>query len=233
MARQIALVEDEPHIRDNYAKWLRRHGYEVVEYGTKQQALKGFSGNLPDLVILDVGLGDEPEAGFELCRELRRQSITLPIIFLSALDSDLDMISGLRLGADDYLTKEVSLPFLQARINALFCRLDALSQPENIDAKITCGDLVLDAERFSVFWEQQELDLTLTEFWMLHALVIRPGHVKKREQLLKDANIIVEDNTITSHIKRIRRKFEQITPEFNCIETMYGIGYRWIVPTKS
>ncbi len=227
MSRIIALVEDEPHIRDNYAKWFRNHGYEVEEYATKQQATEAFSQRLPDLVVLDVGLGDQPEAGFELCRELRNQSKSLPIIFLSALDSDLDMISGLRLGADDYLTKEVSLPFLQARINALFSRLEALSLPENIDAKVVRGDLVLDKERFSVSWMGQALDLTLTEFWMLYALVSRPGHVKKREQLLQDANIIVEDNTITSHVKRIRRKFEKISPNFSGIETVYGIGYRW------
>jgi len=227
MSRIIALVEDEPHIRDNYAKWFRNHGYEVEEYATKQQATEAFSQRLPDLVVLDVGLRDQPEAGFELCRELRNQSKSLPIIFLSALDSDLDMISGLRLGADDYLTKEVSLPFLQARINALFSRLEALSLPENIDAKVVRGDLVLDKERFSVSWMGQALDLTLTEFWMLYALVSRPGHVKKREQLLQDANIIVEDNTITSHVKRIRRKFEKISPNFSGIETVYGIGYRW------
>jgi len=229
MSRTIALVEDEPHIRDNYAKWFRNHGYEVLEYATKNEAIGAFANSLPDLVILDVGLGDEPEAGFELCRELRQQSKTLPIIFLSALDTDLDMISGLRLGADDYLTKEVSLPFLQARINALFSRVEALSQPENKDAKMIRGDLVLDKERFTVSWFDKDLDLTLTEFWMLYPLVERPGHVKKREQLLKDANIIVEDNTITSHIKRIRRKFEKVTPVFEGIETVYGIGYRWII----
>ncbi len=230
MAKIIALVEDEQSIRDNYAQWLRRHGYKVQEYASKQEASKGFSIQLPDLAVLDIGLGDDAEGGFDLCRELRAKSVTLPIIFLSALDSDFDMISGLRLGADDYLTKDVSLPFLQARINALFRRLQALSQPENQEAKICRGDLVLDPDRFTAHWQGIDLNLTLTEFWMLHALILRPGHVKQREQLLRDANVIVEENTITSHVKRMRRKFEAISDNFDYIETVYGVGYRWSGP---
>ncbi|HFB64667.1 MAG TPA: proteobacterial dedicated sortase system response regulator [Aeromonadales bacterium] len=232
MAKVIALVEDEQSIRDNYAQWLRRHGYEVQEYASKKEASEGFARQLPDLAVLDIGLGDEAEGGFDLCRELRGKSVTLPIIFLSALDSDFDMISGLRLGADDYLTKDVSLPFLQARINALFRRLEALSQPENKEAKIRRGDLVLDSDRFTAHWQGIDLALTLTEFWMLHALILRPGHVKQREQLLRDANVIVEENTITSHVKRMRRKFEAITAGFDYIETVYGVGYRWSGPVN-
>ncbi len=230
MSKVIALVEDEKDIRDNYAHWLRKQGYEVVEYQSRAQASKGFSQKLPDLAILDIGLGDEPDGGFDLCRELRAQSVTLPIIFLSALDSDFDMISGLRLGADDYLTKDVSLPFLQARVSALFRRMEALSQPENQQAKLIRGELILDTDRFTATWQTTDLCLTLTEFWMLHALVLRPGHVKQREQLLRDANVIVEENTITSHVKRMRRKFEAISGDFDYVETVYGVGYRWSGP---
>jgi len=232
MSKVIALVEDEQDIRDNYAHWLRKQGYEVVEYSNRNQASQGFAQKLPDLAILDIGLGDEPEGGFDLCRELRAQSVSLPIIFLSALDSDFDMISGLRLGADDYLTKDVSLPFLQARVSALFRRMEALSQPENQQAKITRGGLILDTDRFTATWQATDLGLTLTEFWMLHALVVRPGHVKQREQLLRDANVIVEENTITSHVKRMRRKFEAISDGFDYVETVYGVGYRWSGPAE-
>jgi len=230
MAKTIALVEDEEEIRANYSQWLSQHGYHVVEFSTRASASEGFAQALPDLAILDVSLGDDSEGGFDLCRALRAQSPTLPIIFLSALDSDFDMISGLRLGADDYLTKEVSLPFLQARINALFRRMEALAKPVDDDAVICRGDLKMDTSRFHAQWHGQALDLTITEFWILHALVKRPGHVKQREQLLRDANVVVEDNTITSHVKRLRRKFEAISPDFDAIETVYGVGYRWSGP---
>ena len=126
MGRAIAIVEDEPAMRANYTDALRRLGFEVQSYSSRPEASRGFDVRLPDLVLIDIGLGDEPEGGFELCRELRQKSATLPIIFLTARDSDFDIISGLRLGADDYLTKDVSLPHLTARINTLFRRIDAL-----------------------------------------------------------------------------------------------------------
>lgn len=232
MAKVIAIVEDETELRKNYAQWLQRQGYEIEQFANKTEALNAFKIKLPDLAILDIGLEEENEGGFDICRFLRAKSSTLPIIFLSALDSDFDMISGLRLGADDYLTKDVSLPFLQARINALFRRIAALTQPEDNNSKIERGDLILDADRLTAQWQQQDLGLTITEFWMLHALALRPGHVKNRDQLLKDANVFVEDNTITSHIKRIRRKFEEISSNFDYIETVYGVGYRWSGPAK-
>ena len=124
MSKRIAVVEDEPLLQQNYSMALKKSGYEVVVYETKQEAETAFANRLPDLVLLDIGLGNEQEAGFEICRSLRQKSTQLPIIFLTALDSDLDIISGLRLGADDYLTKDISLPHLLARISALFRRLD-------------------------------------------------------------------------------------------------------------
>src|SRR5450759_183406 len=125
MARRIAIVEDDPAIRANYADALRKHGYEVSAYASRIDAMAALAPRLPDLALLDIGLGDEPDGGFALCRELRALSSTLPILFLTARDSDFDAVSGLRMGADDYLTKDVSLPHLLARVSALFRRAHA------------------------------------------------------------------------------------------------------------
>jgi two-component system OmpR family response regulator len=227
MARTIAIVEDEPVIRANYADALKRLGFEVHAYASRAEASRAFELRLPDLVLLDIGLGDEHEGGFDLCRELRSKAPQLPIIFLTARDSDFDVISGLRIGADDYLTKDVSLPHLTARINTLFRRIDALRRPQAQDAVIEQGPLKLSAERMRVAWNGEEIPLTVTEFWMVHTLVRHPGHVKSRDQLMRDAQVVVDDATITSHIKRIRKKFIAVDPAFDEIETVHGAGYRW------
>ncbi|MFO7305501.1 MAG: proteobacterial dedicated sortase system response regulator [Gammaproteobacteria bacterium] len=227
MRKLIAIVEDEPALRDNYAAAFERHGYAVRGYGSRQEALDAFRIRLPDLAVIDVGLRDEPEGGFELCRELRAMSAELPIIFLTARDSEIDAVSGLRLGAGDYLTKDISLAHLIARVTALFRRIEALTQPSHRDQLITRGALVIDTARLHATWRDKPLGLTLTEFWIVHALAKHPGHVKNRQQLMDAANVVLDDNTITSHIKRIRRKFQAIDPGFDSIETMYGMGYRW------
>jgi len=227
MVKHIALVEDEIAICENYAEAFRDQGYEVSTFTNKSQANAAFKACLPDLVLLDIGLEDDVEGGFDICRELRRLSDTLPIIFLTARDSDLDKISGLRLGADDYLTKDATLPHILARIAALFRRIEALKSSQQDDTSITSGDLVIDSQRLQAEWKNKSVDLTLTEFWMVHSLVLIPGHVKSRDQLMHDANIFVDDGTVTSHIKRIRKKFRMIDKEFDCIETVYGMGYRW------
>lgn len=228
MARRIAIVEDEAALRANYADALTRQGYAVDAYATRAAALQAFAGRLPDLVLLDIGLEDEVDGGFELCRELRARSATLPIVFLTARDSDLDSISGLRLGADDYLTKDISLAHLLARIAALFRRLEALRTPVQESSLLERGALRMDVDRLAVHWRERPVPLTLTEFWMVYALARFPGHVKGREQLMGEANVVVDDSTITSHIKRIRRKFQELDPEFAAIETVYGMGYRWV-----
>ncbi len=227
MAKRIAIVEDEPAIRENYAIALENQGYTVSGYDERQQALAQFDRQLPDLVILDIGLGSDMDGGFELCRELRARSATLPIIFLTARDSDLDTVSGLRLGADDYLTKDISLPHLCARITALFRRLDALQRPTPEEQVIERGQLRMDMDRLQVFWQQQPIDLTVTELWFIHALASHPGHVRSRDQLMDAANILVDSSSISTHIKRLRRKFENVDSSFQAIETVYGVGYRW------
>jgi len=228
MSQHIAIVEDEPSIRENYADAFKQLGYRVTQHGSRDEAIKAFDTRLPDLALLDIGLEDDVEGGFEVCRILRNKSETVPIIFLTARDSDLDTISGLRLGADDYLTKDISLPNLCARVAALFRRIGALTATPTPEEIIERGPLNMDMNRFTVDWKQQRIDLTLTELWVVHTLARHPGHVKNRDQLMEDAHIVVDDATITSHIKRIRNKFLKIDEKFNCIETVYGMGYRWL-----
>ncbi|MBL1320530.1 MAG: proteobacterial dedicated sortase system response regulator [Methylophaga sp.] len=232
MGRRIAIVEDEPDIRDNYAEALRRQGYEVSTYANRQSAYDAFQQRLPELAIIDIGLNDEPEGGFDLCRDLRAMSETLPIIFLTARDNELDTVSGFRLGADDYLTKDIGLSHLQARIAALFRRLESRKIPAKEADLIIQGDLVLDADRMAVNFNNKPVALTVTEFWLVHALVRFVGHVKTREQLMQAANIYVDEDTISSHIKRIRKKFQVVDADFSAIETVYGLGYRWIEQQK-
>src|SRR5258706_7675909 len=229
MARTVAIVEDDAAIRANYADMLKKHGYQVSAYADRKSAAEGFRTKLPDLALLDIGLGDELDGGFTLCRELRAMSAALPIIFLTARDSDFDMVSGLRMGADDYLTKNISLPHLLARVSALFRRADLLHQPDRSEDYLERGQLKIDMKRFAVTWAGKPIDLTLTEFWIVHALAKFPGHVKGREHLMGEAHIVVDDSTITSHVKRIRRKFSAVDPDFDRIDTIYGLGYRWKV----
>lgn len=228
MKKLIAVVEDEPALRENYAAALSRQGYQVKTYANRRLAMQAFLTHLPDLAIIDISLEDEAEGGFDLCRELRALSAELPIIFLTARDSELDAVSGLRLGADDFLTKDVSLPHLAARVAALFRRIDALRRPENSAEIVRRGALAIDGDKMQTTWKGAPVTLSLTEFWIVHALARNPGHVRNRQQLMDAANVVLDDNTITSHIKRLRRKFADADPAFDAIQTVYGMGYRWV-----
>src|ERR1700720_964491 len=228
MKRLVAIVEDEPAIRDNYAAGFMREGYAVRTYAHRAQAMSAFAARLPDLAVIDISLEDEPEGGFELCRQLRALSAEVPIIFLTARDSEIDAVSGLRLGADDFLTKDLSLAHLIARVNALFRRVDALRKPNTPGELVRRGALTLDAERMQAQWDGQVVLLSLTEFWIVHALARHPGHVRNRQQLMDAANVVLDDNTITSHVKRIRRKFQSIDPKSDAGQTGSGRGYRWV-----
>jgi two-component system OmpR family response regulator len=223
----VAVVEDDVAIRDNYLAGLRRQGYRVAGYGTRKEALAGFANRFPDLVIIDVNLGSEVEGGFELCRELRARSSQLPIIFLTARESELDAVSGLRLGADDYLTKRTSLEHLLARVAALFRRVEALRSAGDSAETVEQGSLTLDRDRMTAVWKGQPIPLTVTEFWVVHALAQHPGHVRSRDQLMTAANVVLDDGTVTSQIKRIRAKFVAADSAFDAIQTVYGMGYRW------
>ena len=227
MPLRIAIVEDDPAIRANYTDAFRAQGYEVAPFAGRAEALAALQVRLPDLAVLDIGLGDEPDGGFALCRELRALSSTLPIIFLTARDSDFDTVAGLRMGADDYVTKSVSLPHLLARVSALFRRAELVRVPPRSEDVLVRGELSIDLKRYTVAWRDRPVELTLTEFWMVHALAKYPGHVKNREQLMGEAHVVVDDSTITSHVKRIRRKFAAVDPGFDRVDTVYGMGYRW------
>ncbi len=227
-SRIIAIVEDEAVLRDNYREALERYGFTTRGYASRREAEQAFIGPLPDLVIIDIGLGDEPEGGFDLCRQLRSRSQELPIIFLTARDSDLDAVSGLRLGADDYLTKDISTQHLLARILALFRRIDAVGDDKRQPQLIRHGKLEIDSEALGANWQGRPVALTVTEFWMVHALASHPGHVRNRSQLMEAASLVVDDTTVTSHVKRIRRKFQAVDPAFDALETVHGAGYRWV-----
>ncbi|MEX2130093.1 MAG: proteobacterial dedicated sortase system response regulator [Pseudohongiellaceae bacterium] len=227
MNRRIAIIEDEAAIRENYADVLRKQGYDVQTYANRKDAMAAFDLRLPSLAIIDIGLENEIDGGFKLCQTLRSMSDTLPIIFLTARDNDFDTVSGLRMGADDYLTKDISLPHLTARVAALFRRLDVQDQPTSPENLLQRGKLTLDIGRMTIKWSDQPVPLTVTEFWMVHALAKFPGHVKSRQILMQESKIYVDGSTITSHVKRIRRKFIAVDEQFDCVETVYGMGYRW------
>ena len=227
MDHHIAIVEDEAAIAANYREALQRRGFRVSWYSDKASATDAFNTHLPDLAIIDIGLGMDTEGGFELGRELRSQSRELPIMFLTARDSEVDIISGLRLGADDYVTKDISQEHMLARIFALLRRMEALRSPQTESQALTRGELRLDADRMTAHWRGEAVDLTVTEFWIVHALAQHPGHVKNRQQLMDAANVVLDDNTITSHIKRVRRKFKAVDAHFVAIKTAYAMGYSW------
>jgi two-component system OmpR family response regulator len=230
MVYTIALVEDDEMLRANYAKALQREGYHVITYCNRPEAEEAFNKSLPDLAILDVMLEDEMTGGFQLCKQLRQKSPTTPIIFLTARDSDIDKVSGLRLGAWDYLSKNTTtLDFLPVRISALFMVVESLNiGPNTNDSILERGPLYIHEERKQVEWHGKLLKLTLTEFWILFSLTKHPGHVKSHDQLMEAANVVVTNNAIAAHIRRIREKFIEVDPTFDAVRAEYGMGYRWV-----
>lgn len=226
----IALVDDEENIRETVAYALRREGYHVDVYGDGQDAWERLESELPDVAVLDILMPRMD--GLELCRKLRGQSELLPIIFLTSKDEEFDRVLGLELGADDYLCKPFAMRELVARIKVLFRRL-ALSGTNGSPSKeesVTLGPLSLDMSRYQATWREAPLALTVTEFMLLHALARRPGHVKSRAQLMEECyphDAYVSERTIDSHVKRLRKKFGHIDPDFDEIDTVYGLGYRY------
>jgi two-component system response regulator ChvI len=226
----VAVVDDEDNIRETLAFALRRDGYPVELYAHGLEAWTAFQRKLPGLVVLDILM---PEMdGLELCRRIRSLSESVPIIFLTSRDDEIDRVLGLEIGADDYLCKPFSVRELLARVKVLFRRaaLDQNTTRPNDNAPLRIGELELDLQRYTMRWKGAPVSLTVTEFMMLHALVRHPGHVKTRKQLHQDGyphDAYVSDRTIDSHIKRLRRKFEEVDPEFERIETVYGLGYRY------
>ena len=227
MANRLALVDDDQNILASVSLALEAEGYEVDTYFDSEQALIGLIQRPPALAILDIKMPRMD--GTELLGKLRQKS-SVPVIFLTSKDDELDEALGLGMGADDYITKPFSQRLLLARIKAVLRRSGSeISEGAKADT-ITCGDLVLDSERHLCSWQGVEVKLTVTEFLLLQALALRPGHVKSRDQLMDAAygdSIFLEDRTIDSHIKRIRRKFRAHDSSFDRIETLYGIGYKY------
>jgi two-component system response regulator ChvI len=226
----IALVDDDRNILTSVQMTLEAEGYQVHTYTDGEQALQGLVSRPVDLAVLDVKMPRMD--GMELLQKLRARS-SLPVIFLSSKDEEVDQLMGLRLGADDYITKPFSQRLLLERIRALLRRNEvsrAEAAGENISATLTRGLLSLDEQRHRCLWRDTEVPLTVTEFLLVKALAMRPGMVKSRDQLIDTAygdSIYVDDRTIDSHIKRVRKKFRQVDEEFNQIETLNGIGYRY------
>jgi two-component system response regulator ChvI len=226
MSHTIALVDDDRNILASVTMALETEGFRVRAYTDGVEALAAFERQPPDLAILDIKM---PRLdGMELLKRLRHKS-TLPVIFLTSKDDEIDEMMGLRMGADDYITKPFSQRLLIERIRAVLRRREALDATAS-GGILRRGDLELNSQRHSCRWKGEEVDLTVTEFLLLQALARRPGHVKNRDQLIDEAygqNVFVDDRTIDSHIKRIRRKFRERDPSFAEVETLYGVGYRY------
>lgn len=232
MGQTIALVDDDRNILTSVSMALEAEGFTVKTYNDGEEGFKGVTGNTPDLVVLDIKMPRMD--GMEVLSKLRETS-QIPVIFLTSKDDEVDEVIGLRMGADDYITKPFSQRLLIERIRALLRRQELMqnNKPESSGEareKIVRGNLVLDDARHLCTWKGGPVNLTVTEYLLVKALAIRPGHVKNRDQLIDMAygeNIYVDDRTIDSHIKRVRKKFRAVDEEFNQIETLYGIGYRY------
>ncbi len=230
MQNTIALVDDDRNILTSVTMALEAEGYKVRTYTDGSEALRGLNASPVDLAILDIKMPRMD--GMELLNRLRQGS-NMPVIFLTSKDEEVDELLGLRMGADDYITKPFSQRLLIERIRALLRRdrnTKAGAEGESGEKPLVRGDLMLDPARHLCTWKEQPVSLTVTEFLILKALGQRPGHVKTRDQLMDAAygeSVYVDDRTIDSHIKRLRKKFKDIDDDFGQIETLYGVGYRY------
>ncbi len=229
MPKLIAIVEDDPDQRANYSDAITSKGYEVAAYASRQEALDGFDARMPDLAVLDIILGEEVDAGFELCRDLLTRNPNLPVIFLTERVKEVDKISGLRLGAWDYQSKPITLDYLAERISSLLRIHEVRANVDNRSAAAKqVGDLMLDQDALLVSWRGTRIDLSATEFRMLAKLVRAPGHAVSYQTLMNATmQSLVTNNTINTHMRNIRKKFEKVDPGFACIKSEYGFGYRW------
>ncbi len=232
MTATIALVDDDRNILTSVSIALQSEGYITRLYSDGETALKAITENPPDLAVFDIKMPRMD--GLELLRRVREKS-ALPVIFLTSKDDELDEALGLAMGADDYISKPFSQRLLLARIKAILRRTEFIKNDDRqddalISEPIIRGSLHMDPARHMVKWKDEPLTLTVTEFMILEALAARPGVVKTRNQLMDAAyqdDVYVDDRTIDSHIKRLRRKFREIDEQFSAIDTLYGAGYRF------
>ncbi len=232
MGNKIALIDDDQNILTSVSMVLEEEGFQVFTYTDGVAGLEGVLKEQVSLVVLDIKMPRMD--GMETLRRIREKS-NVPVIFLTSKEDEVDELCGLRMGADDYIKKPFSQNLLIARIKTLMRRVEVMNgDEENIEKEedeiIERGDLVLDRTRHFCTWRGRQVDLTITEFLMLYALVEKPGFVKSRDQLIDMAygsNVYIDDRTVDSHIKRLRRKFKEMDEDFSRIETLYGIGYRY------
>jgi two-component system, OmpR family, response regulator ChvI len=230
---KIALVDDDRNILTSVSLTLEAEGYNVSTYTDGASGLEGLTADRPDLAILDIKMPRMD--GMELLRRLRQKS-DLPVIFLTSKDEEIDELFGLKMGADDFIKKPFSQRLLVERVKSILRRsaprdpAAGTAEPQPGKALIERGSLVMDEERHTCTWKGQRVTLTVTEFLILQALALRPGVVKSRNALMDaayDDQVYVDDRTIDSHIKRLRKKFKAVDEEFEMIETLYGVGYRF------
>ena len=228
---RIALVDDDRNILTSVSMTLEAEGFEVETYNDGQAALDAFNKKLPDMAVFDIKMPRMD--GMDLLQRVR-QKTSMPVIFLTSKDDEIDEVLGLRMGADDYVKKPFSQRLLVERIRALLRRQEVIAGDEagEVDQAqvMVRGELRMDPLRHSVTWKSRDVSLTVTEFLLLQALAQRPGFVKSRDQLMDvayDDQVYVDDRTIDSHIKRLRKKMRMVDDEFSAIETLYGIGYRY------
>jgi two-component system response regulator ChvI len=228
---RIALVDDDRNILTSVSMTLEAEGFEVETYNDGQSALDAFSRRMPELAVLDIKMPRMD--GMDLLQRLRQKS-SVPVIFLTSKDDEIDELMGLRMGADDYVRKPFSQRLLVERIRSILRRQEAIASdaggtPEESQVMVR-GNLTMDPLRHAVNWRGKDVSLTVTEFLLLQALAQRPGFVKSRDQLMDvayDEQVYVDDRTIDSHIKRLRKKMREVDNDFSAIETLYGIGYRY------
>ena len=228
---RIALVDDDRNILTSVSITSEAEGFEVETYNDGQSALDGFNRRMPELAVLDIKMPRMD--GMDLLQRLRQKS-NIPVIFLTSKDDEIDELMGLRMGGDDYVKKPFSQRLLVERIRSILRRQEAIATdatgvPEESQILVR-GELTMDPLRHAVKWKGRDVSLTVTEFLLLQALAQRPGFVKNRDQLMDvayDDQVYVDDRTIDSHIKRLRKKMREVDDEFNAIETLYGIGYRY------
>lgn len=231
MSSVITLVDDDQNILASVSMALESEGFIVRTYTDGASALEGMSKDPGDLAVLDIKMPRMD--GMELLRRLREKQ-SLPVIFLTSKDDEIDEMLGLKMGADDYIKKPFSQRLLIERIKTILRRMEAIKKTkkgdEDEEGIIVRGRLTIDPIRHICDWDGKDVKLTVTEFLILQALIIHPGHVKSRDQLMDVAyndDIYVDDRTIDSHIKRLRKKFRKVDDKFEGIETLYGVGYRY------
>jgi two-component system, OmpR family, response regulator ChvI len=230
LAYSIALVDDDRNILTSVSMVLETEGFSVRTYRDGAEALRGINAEPPDMAVLDIKMPRMD--GIELLQRLREKT-AMPVIFLTSKDDEVDELLGLRMGADDYIKKPFSQRLLIERVRAIFRRLEAQKEQGGDGASAAAlkrGELVLDTAQHMCLWKDKAVNLTVTEFLLIQALAQRPGHVKSRDQLIDAAygeNIYVDDRTIDSHIKRLRKKFREVDDDFSNIETLYGVGYKY------